>query len=84
MNLLNLFNLFNRKKVILICGKSVVTVRVTKTQTGLLARLNNTGTDWSLLLPEGKVIGTPLVEKWLPYSGFSKKELNLYFPGVKQ
>jgi hypothetical protein len=68
--------------VILICGKYAVTVRVTKTQSGLLARLNNNGTDWCMLLPEGKVIGTPLVEKWLPYSGFSKKDLDLYFPGV--
>lgn len=33
--------------------------------------------EWYVLRPDGKVIGHPIIERWLPHSGWTEEEIAL-------
>lgn len=45
-----------------------------RTQSGWSARWIDNDDQWSVLLPNGKVIGTTLVKGWLPHNGWTGDE----------
>lgn len=67
-------NIFKRKPVVQVFlimydGKMVI-AEAHKTDSGWVARWINNSSEWSLLLPDGKVEGTALVIGWKPYKNW--------------